>query len=69
MRHAIPPLRAGHHLQLLEGSRAFFPALVVGAGRGLVVAGGGPRTLAGTVLLLAIQTIGLQLLVQVVYPV
>jgi len=28
MRHAIPPLRAGHHLQLLEGSRAFFPALV-----------------------------------------
>jgi cardiolipin synthase A/B len=28
MRHAIPPLRAGHHLQLLEGSRHFFPALV-----------------------------------------
>jgi len=28
MRHAIPPLRAGHHLQLLEGSRALFPALV-----------------------------------------
>jgi cardiolipin synthase len=28
MRHAIPPLRAGHQLQLLEGSRAFFPALV-----------------------------------------
>jgi cardiolipin synthase A/B len=28
MRHASPPLRAGHHLQLLEGSRHFFPALV-----------------------------------------
>src|SRR6478609_9367391 len=28
MRHAMPPLRAGHHLQLLEGSRHFFPALV-----------------------------------------
>lgn len=28
MPHAVPPLRAGHHLQLLEGSRAFFPALV-----------------------------------------
>lgn len=28
MPHAAPPLRAGHHLQLLEGSRAFFPALV-----------------------------------------
>jgi cardiolipin synthase len=26
--HALPPLRAGHDLQLLEGSRAFFPALV-----------------------------------------
>ncbi|MFD1578700.1 cardiolipin synthase ClsB [Ramlibacter ginsenosidimutans] len=24
----MPPLRAGHHLQLLEGSRHFFPALV-----------------------------------------
>src|SRR5205085_1732429 len=24
----VPPLRAGHQLQLLEGSRAFFPALV-----------------------------------------
>lgn len=28
MAHAVPPLRAGHSLQLLEGSRAFFPALV-----------------------------------------
>jgi cardiolipin synthase len=28
MTHALPPLRAGHHLQLLEGSRTFFPALV-----------------------------------------
>lgn len=28
MRHAIPILRAGHQLQLLEGSRALFPALV-----------------------------------------
>src|SRR3954470_23412233 len=28
MRHATPPMRAGHRLQLLEGSRAFFPALV-----------------------------------------
>ena len=28
MRHVIPPMRAGHRLQLLEGSRALFPALV-----------------------------------------
>jgi cardiolipin synthase A/B len=28
MPHAVPPLRPGHHLQLLEGSREFFPALV-----------------------------------------
>jgi len=28
MAHPVPPLRAGHHLQLLEGSRDFFPALV-----------------------------------------
>jgi cardiolipin synthase len=28
MPHAVPPLRPGHDLQLLEGSRAFFPALV-----------------------------------------
>ena len=28
MPHAVPPLRPGHHLQLLEGSRHFFPALV-----------------------------------------
>jgi cardiolipin synthase A/B len=28
MTHAVPPLRPGHHLQLLEGSRAFFPSLV-----------------------------------------
>ncbi|MEJ8839278.1 cardiolipin synthase ClsB [Ramlibacter sp. AN1133] len=28
MPHAVPPLRLGHHLQLLEGSREFFPALV-----------------------------------------
>ena len=28
MPHAVPPLRAGHHLHLLEGSRAFFPALI-----------------------------------------
>lgn len=28
MAHRIPPLRAGHALQLLEGSRQFFPALV-----------------------------------------
>jgi cardiolipin synthase len=28
MPHAVPPLRAGHDLQLLEGSRGFFPALV-----------------------------------------
>jgi len=26
--HRIPPLRSGHHLQLLEGSRELFPALV-----------------------------------------
>jgi len=28
MPHAIPPLRAGHGLQLLEGSTDFFPSLV-----------------------------------------
>lgn len=28
MARAVPPLRSGHHLQLLEGSRAFFPALI-----------------------------------------
>ncbi|HEX2543642.1 MAG TPA: cardiolipin synthase ClsB [Ramlibacter sp.] len=28
MAHAVPPLRAGHHVQLLEGSRGFFPAVV-----------------------------------------
>ncbi|MGV3493212.1 MAG: cardiolipin synthase ClsB [Ramlibacter sp.] len=28
MPHAEPPLRPGHHLQLLEGSRQLFPALV-----------------------------------------
>lgn len=28
MPRRIPPLRPGHHLQLLEGSLAFFPALV-----------------------------------------
>ena len=28
MPHRIPPLRTGHALQLLEGSREFFPALV-----------------------------------------
>ncbi|HZY15843.1 MAG TPA: phospholipase D-like domain-containing protein, partial [Ramlibacter sp.] len=29
MAQRIPPLRGGHHLQLLEGSRELFPALVV----------------------------------------
>jgi cardiolipin synthase len=28
MPHAVPALRSGHELHLLEGSRAFFPALV-----------------------------------------
>jgi cardiolipin synthase len=28
MPRAVPPLRAGHELQLLEGSREFFPALL-----------------------------------------
>jgi cardiolipin synthase len=28
MAHAVPPLRPAHELQLLEGSREFFPALV-----------------------------------------
>ncbi|HET8746017.1 MAG TPA: cardiolipin synthase ClsB [Ramlibacter sp.] len=28
MAHAVPPLRPGHQIQLLEGSREFFPALV-----------------------------------------
>ena len=28
MPHAVPPLRAGHHVQLLEGSGELFPSLV-----------------------------------------
>jgi len=28
MAHRVPPLRSGHHLQLLEGSRELFPAMV-----------------------------------------
>ena len=28
MAHRIPPLRSGHHLQLLEGSRELFPAMI-----------------------------------------
>src|SRR6187551_3791499 len=28
MARGVPALQPGHHLQLLEGSRAFFPALV-----------------------------------------
>jgi cardiolipin synthase len=28
MPHAVPPLRPGHRLQLLEGSREFFPSLI-----------------------------------------
>lgn len=28
MARGVPPMRSGHRLQLLEGSRAFFPALV-----------------------------------------
>jgi cardiolipin synthase len=39
MPHAVPPLRPGHHLQLLEGSRELFPALVaaIDAARGEVL--------------------------------
>ena len=28
MAYRIPPLRSGHHLQLLEGSRELFPSMV-----------------------------------------
>lgn len=47
----------------------FFPALVVASGCGLAAAGKAPWSLAITVLLLAVQTLGLQRLIQVVYPV
>lgn len=47
----------------------FLPALVVASGRGIAIAGGRPLGLSATVLLLALQTLGLQRLIQVVYPV
>lgn len=47
----------------------FLPALLVGSGAAMKEAGAGPPTLAGTVLLLGTQTLLLQAMIQVVYPV
>ncbi len=47
----------------------FLPPLLTAAGVGLTRFGGGPKTLLITSLLIAIQTLALQTLMQVVYPV
>ncbi|WP_435017892.1 hypothetical protein TA3x_005513 [Tundrisphaera sp. TA3] len=47
----------------------FMPALLVAAGAGFGRLGGGPRTLAATVALIAGQTLLMQCLIQVVYPI
>jgi hypothetical protein len=46
----------------------FMPTLLVAAGWGMSRLGGGPRTLAATVVLVGFQTMALEMLVQVVYP-
>ncbi|WP_165064738.1 hypothetical protein [Paludisphaera rhizosphaerae] len=46
----------------------FLPPLLTAAGLGLTRLGGGSRTVFATILLLGIQTLGLQCLIQVVYP-
>lgn len=47
----------------------FIPPLLLAAGVGLTRLGGGPKTLFATALLIAAQTLGLQTLIQVVYPI
>lgn len=47
----------------------FIPPLLIAAGVGLTRLGGGPRTVFVTALLIAAQTLALQALAQVVYPV
>ena len=47
----------------------FLPPLLTAAGVGLTRLGGGPRTVFATALLVAIQTLALQAMIQVVYPV
>ena len=47
----------------------FLPPLLLAAGPGIIRVGGGPVTLALTAGLLGLQTLGLQTLIQVVYPV
>jgi methylthioxylose transferase len=47
----------------------FLPPLLIAAGPALTRVGGGPLTLALTAGLLGLQTLGLQTLIQVVYPV
>jgi hypothetical protein len=47
----------------------FTPPFLVAAGQGLHRLGGGPMTLALTVALLGVQTLALQSMIQVVYPV
>jgi hypothetical protein len=47
----------------------FLPALLVVSGFALTRAGGGPKTLAATAALTGLQTLALQAMIQVVYPV
>jgi hypothetical protein len=47
----------------------FLPPLLTAAGVGLTRLGGGPRTVFVTALLIGVQTLGLQTMIQVVYPV
>ena len=47
----------------------FLPPLFTAAGLGLTRLGGGTRTLFATVLLAGLQTLGLQAMIQVVYPI
>jgi hypothetical protein len=47
----------------------FLPALLVASGFALTRSGGGPKTLAGTAALTGLQTLALQAMIQVVYPV
>jgi hypothetical protein len=46
----------------------FLPPLITAAGVGLTRLGGGPRAVFATVVLTGLQTLGLQALIQVVYP-
>jgi methylthioxylose transferase len=47
----------------------FMPLLLVAAGHGCTRLGAGPATLAGSIVLLGVQTLALQSMIQVVYPV